>query len=141
MTVKDTSLTVQTPIPQKHLSRFRAKKGIYLIRRNDTVLYIGAAKNIYKAVMRLFQKQGALAHLDRNNLSFEIIETTLLFRNIETVLKRHYLPEFNKRIRPIGKQTNYEKRHYRQLLEAYLNQTRFEAKGEHKTDLNSLKPT
>lgn len=137
MAVKESSLTVQPPIPQKHLSRFRAKKGIFLIRQNNTVLYIGAASNIYKTVMRLFQKQGILAHLDRNRLSFEIIETTLLFRNIETALKRHYLPEFNKRIRPIGKQTKYEKRHYRQLLEVYFNQTRFEVPGEHKTDPNN----
>jgi excinuclease UvrABC nuclease subunit len=137
MTVKETSLTVQTPIPQKHLSRFRNKTGIYLIRRNEKVLFIGSAKDIYKAVMRHFQKGGALSELNRNRLSFEIIESNLLFRNIETVLKRHYTPKFNKRIKPKGNLSNYEKRHFKRILEAYLNQTRFEVQAEHKTDLNN----
>lgn len=134
MSVKGQTLTVQSPIPQKHLNRFRAKKGVYLIRRNETVLYIGASKNIYKAVMRLFQSNGKLIHLDRNQLTFEIIETPLLFRNIEAVLKRKYTPEYNERIKPLGKPTAYEKRHYKRILEAYLDQTRFEVQGEHKTD-------
>ncbi|WMX16549.1 hypothetical protein [Aureispira sp. CCB-E] len=137
MSVKGQTLTVQTPIPQKHLSRFRNKTGIYLIRRNETVLFVGSSKNIYKAVMRHFQKGGALSELNRNKLTFEIIESNLLFRNIETVLKRYYLPKFNKRIKPKGKPSRYERSHYKRILEAYLNQTRFEVQAEHKTDLNN----
>jgi hypothetical protein len=129
-----TTLTVQSPIPQKYLSRYRAKKGVYLIRRNDTVLYIGASSNVYKAVMRLFQSKGKLNHLDRNLLTFEIIESALLFRNIEAVLKRKYTPEYNERIKPLGTPTSYEKRHYKRILDAYLDQTRFEVLGEHKSD-------
>lgn len=139
MSSKGKTLTVQSPIPQKHLSRFRAKKGIYLIRRNDIVLYVGASKNIYKAVMRLFQSNGKLCHLERHELSFEIIETTLLFRNIEAVLKRKYTPEYNERIKPLGTPTAYEKRHYKRILDAYLEQTRFEVQGEHKSDFKNFK--
>lgn len=139
MNGKGKALTVQTPIPQKHLSRFKYQKGIYLIRRNETVLYIGASTNIYKAVMRLFQKDGILSHLNHNELSFEVIETSLLSRHIENVLKRKYRPEYNKRIKPLGTPTAYEKRHYKRILDAYLEQTRFEVQGEHKTDSKNFK--
>jgi len=84
MNVKDTSLTVQAPIPQKKLGRYRARKGVYLIRQNDTVLYVGASKNIYKAVMRLFQNKGALSHLERARLQFEIVETSFRSPSVET---------------------------------------------------------
>ena len=134
--VKAETLTVQPPIPQKHLSRFRKKTGIYLIRRNETVLFIGSSNNIYKAVMRHFQKGGSLSHLNRNRLTFEVVQSHLLFRNIETVLKRYYLPKYNKRIKAKGKQSRYEKSHSNRILEAYLHQTRFEVLGEQKTDSN-----
>jgi len=135
MSVKVAALTVQPPISPKHLSRYRARKGVYLIRRKDTVLYIGSSSNIYKAVMRLFQNGGILSHLNRKKLVFEVIETRLLFRNIETVLKRYFTPKYNKRIRPANNQTSYEKRHYKRLLTTYLDQSRFvEPQGEHQSD-------
>lgn len=133
------TLIVQTPIPQKHLSRYRKLTGVYLIRRNDRVLYVGASTNIYKAVMRLFQSKGKLSHLDRHKLTFEVIESSLLSRNIEAVLKRFYTPKYNKRIIRLRTPTAYEKRHYKRILEAYLSQTRFEVQGEHKTDSKTSK--
>lgn len=138
--VKDTSLTVQPPIPQKKLGRYRAVKGVYLVRKGETVLYIGASENIYKAVMRLFQKKGALSHLDRNRLQFEIIKTTLRFRTIEGVLKRYFEPENNKRIKRLTTPTKHEKFQHKRVLEAYLDQTRFDVQGEQSTDLNHLNP-
>lgn len=134
MTVKESSLTVQTPIPQKHLSRYRNKTGVYLIRRNDQVIYIGSAKNIYKAVMRLFQKGGILQQINRHRLTFEIIETNLCFLNVQTVLKRQYSPPKNRRINLGGEESKYQKRRNRRILDAYLSQTRFEVKANHKTD-------
>lgn len=141
MNGKVSSLSVQSPIPQKHLSRFKKKSGIYLVRRNETVLYIGGSGScLYKAIMRLFQSKGTLSHLDNHELSFEVIETSLLYRNIENVLKRHYKTEYNKRIKPLGATpTAYEKRHYKHILDTYLDQTRFEVQGEHKTDSKTLK--
>lgn len=141
MTIKDTSLTVQPPIPQKHLGRHRNQKGVYLIRQNETVLYIGASENIYKAVMRLFQKGGILSHLDRNRLQFEVIKTSLRFRTIESVLKRYFEPEHNKRIKRLTKFTKHEKSQQNRVLDAFLDQTRFDVAGEHKTDLNHLNHT
>jgi len=136
MNVKDTSLTVQPPIPQKQLGRYRCRKGVFLIRQNETVLYVGASENIYKTVMRLFQNQGVLCHLDRNRLRFEIVETTLRSPSVENVLKRYFLPEYNRRIKKLIKPTDYEKRQCKRILEGYLNQSRFEVQGEHTTDLN-----
>ena len=141
MNVKDTSLTVQPPIPQKHLGRYRNKKGVYLIRQNETVLYVGASENIYKAIMRLFQKGGILSHLDRNRLQFEVLKTSLRFRTIENVLKRYFEPRYNKRIKRLTELTKHEKSQQNRVLDAFLNQTRFDVVGEHKTDLNHLNQT
>lgn len=138
MAVKDTSLTVQTPIPQKYLGRFRASKGVYLIRHHETVLYVGASENIYKAVMRLFQKGGNLSHLDRNRLQFEIIKTSIRFRTVEAVLKRFFKPKYNKRIKRVFTPTKHEKSHYKRILDTFLDQTRFEVQGEQKTDSKTL---
>jgi excinuclease UvrABC nuclease subunit len=134
MTLKDTSLTVQPPIPQKHLGRHRDKKGVYLVRQNETVLYVGASENIYKTVMRLFQKGGILSHLNRNRLQFEVLKTSLRFRTIENVLKRYFEPEYNKRIKRLTQLTKHEKSQQNRVLDAYLSQSRFEVQGEQKTD-------
>lgn len=130
----DYSLTVQTTIPQKKLGRYRDQKGIYLIRQEEKVLYIGASENLYKAIMRLFQKKGALAHLDRDRLQFEIISTTLLSITVENVLKRYFEPKYNKRIQRIERPSKYEKRHFKRILDSYLGQTRFDVPGEHQSD-------
>lgn len=134
MNVKAKPLTVQTPIPQKHLSRYKQKAGVYLVRHEETVLYVGSSKNLYKAIMQLFQKNGNMKHLNRNYLRFEIIESNLLFLNIETVLKRFYKPTYNKRVRLEDNPSQYEKRLYRRILKAFLEQTRYEVLGEHQTD-------
>ena len=138
MTLKDTSLTVQPPIPQKHLGRHRNKKGVYLIRQNETVLYIGASENIYKAVMRLFQKGGILSHLDHNRVQFEVLKTSLRFRTIESVLKRYFEPQYNKRIKRLTKLTKHERSQQNRVLDAFLDQTRFDVPGEHQTDSKTI---
>ena len=142
MNVKEQSLTVQTPIPQKHLSRFKQKKGICLIRQNDKVIYIAASKkDIYNAVRRLFYTSGILSHLDYNRLKFEIVQTSFRSPSVESVLKRYFEPKYNKRIKKVyfRNPTTYEKSQTKRILEAFLNQTRFEVVGEHKTDSKTLK--
>lgn len=138
--VKDTSLTVQPPIPQKKLGRHRDQKGVYLVRQGETILYIGSSQNIYKAAMRLFQKNGKLSHLDRNRLQFEIIETSLMLSTINGILKRHYQPKYNDRIEQDAILTKHEKSQTKRVLSAYLDQSRFEVQGEQRTDLNHLNP-
>lgn len=132
-------LTVQASVPQKKIGRYRAVKGIYLIRHNDTVIYIGASStNIYKQTMRLFQKGGALSHIDNNRVQFEIISTRLRSPSVESVLKRYFEPEYNKRIKKLEKPTDYEKRQCKRILEEYLEQSSFAVQGEQKTDSNNL---
>lgn len=131
------TLTVHPSIPQKKLGRYRAIKGAFLIRQDDVVVYIGASTNICKTAMRLFQKDGVLSHLDRDRVQFEIVFTTLRSPSVETVLKRHFKPKYNKRIRKLEKPTEYEKRQCKRILKEYLEQSSFEAQGEHKSDLNN----
>ena len=138
MSSKSIALTVHPPIPQTKLGRYRAKKGVYLIRHHELVLYIGASENMYKAVMRLFQKQGVLAHLERRKLQFEIIETKLRSPSVENVLKRHFKPPYNQRIQKLIRPSDYEKKQCKRILESYLHQSRFDTivQGESKTDSN-----
>lgn len=141
MTVKANTLTVQPPIPQKHLSRHRDDKGVYLIRLDNTVLYIGASDNIYKAAMRLFQRGGKLNHFNYNRLNFEIVYTSLRSPAVEDVLKRHFRPQYNKRIRKLIKANSHMKRQSKRILTGYLAQSRFgAAQGEHKTDSKPYNP-
>lgn len=135
MNVKEQiSLTVLPPIPQKHLGRHRAAKGVYLIRNKEEVVYIGTSTDIYKTIMRLFQNQGALSDLDRNKLTFEVIYTTLRTPSVESVLKRYFMPNRNRKPKELTKPSAHEKKQEKRILEAYLEQTRFEAKGNHQTD-------
>lgn len=136
MTVKALTLTVQPPIPQKKLGRYRNQKGVFLIRQKEAVLYLGASENIYKTVMRLFQKGGILSHLDRDRLQFEVVTTSMRSRTIENVLKRYFEPMYNKRINRNQDLNKHERRQHRRVLDAFLHQTRFEVVGEQKTDSN-----
>lgn len=128
------SLTVNPPIPQKQLGKYRAVKGVYVIRLGDTVLYIGTSSNIYKTIMRLSQKGGLLSDHDRNRLSFETIITSFRTPSVEGVLKRHFLPLLNRKPSELVKFTAAQNKQCERILEAYLAQTRFEVKGEHQTD-------
>lgn len=142
MTAKASILAVQPPIPQKYLGRYRNKTGVYLIRQENTVIYIGISTNIYKTVMRLFQNQGALSHLDVNTLKFEIVLTSLRIPSVEAVLKRLFTPSFNRSPKKLKRPSVYEKNQNRRILEHYLEQSRFDTKvnntqsiiGEQHTD-------
>lgn len=134
MNGKAASLTVKPPIPQKQLGRYRAVKGVYIIRYHETVIYIGTSSDIYKTVMRLFQKGGVLCDHDRNKLTFEIVLTTFRTPSVESVLKRHFVPCNNRKPAALVKPSPHQKKQSERILEAYLAQTRFEVKGEHQTD-------
>jgi hypothetical protein len=138
MNVKEASLTVQPPIPQKKLGRHRNQKGVFLIRQEDTVLYLGASENIYKAVMRLFQKGGILSHLNRDRLQFEVVTTSMRSRTIEGVLKRYFEPKYNKRINRKKDLSKHEKSQQKRVLDTFLDQSRFDVQGEQKTDSNTF---
>lgn len=56
------NLTIHPPISSKLLGRYRHKKGIYVIRLKDQVIYIGNSVNIYKSGLRLFQRGRFTSH-------------------------------------------------------------------------------
>lgn len=131
-------LTVHAPIIASKLGRYRAVKGVFVLRENDRVIYIGNSKNIYKAVIRLFQKKGVLYHIDRRTINFEIVIPPFRVQTTEIILKRLFKPKYNIRPLPKEKQTRAQKRQSKRLLESYLEQTRFEVvvykEGEHQSD-------
>lgn len=140
MSVKGSSLNVQPPIPQKKLGRYRAKKGVYLIRHKGAVVYIGCSTSgLYKSVMRMFQEGRVLSHFDVRRVEIELVLTSLQLSTVKNVLIRHFKPEYNQRFQALGLTTEYERRHYRRIKAAYLEQSRFETLGEHQSDSKTLK--
>lgn len=140
MAVKGLSLTVQAPIPQKKIGRFRDQKGVYLIRHKGSVIYIGTSfKCLYRTIMRMFQKGRKLDHIDYNRVEIEIITTSLRFSTIKNVLIRHFKPLYNEKVKHLGITTEYERRHFRRVLDSFLEQSRFEPRGNHQTDSKPFK--
>lgn len=137
MSVKGSSLVVHPPIPQKKLSRYRASKGVYLIRYKGAVIYIGCSRSgLCKSVTRMFQEGRVLSHFDIRRVKIELVLTSLQLNTVKNVLLRHFKPEYNKRFKALGITTEYERRHYRRIKRSYLEQSRFEMFGEHQTDSN-----
>lgn len=127
-------LTVHPPIPKKQLGRYRFRKGIYLIRLHEKVIYIGNSTNIYKAALRLFQKSGALSHIDINRVTFEVVLSTLRRPPIGEVLKTEFEPEYNYKSKLAKNYSAYEKNQAQRIRTTYLEQSRFTPEGEHQTD-------
>lgn len=134
MNGKAASLTVNPPLPQKQLGRYRGQKGVYIIRQKDLVLYVGTSSDIYKTVMRLFQNGGKLSQYDHNKLTFEIVLTSFRTPSVESVLKRHFEPVLNRKAAALVNPSQHQKQQISRILDAYNAQTRFEVKGEHQTD-------
>ncbi len=128
-------LTVHPPLVSRQLGRYRDTAGVFLIRDKETVIYVGKSKNIYKAVLRLFQKGGLLEHLDRRILKFESILSNSRLGPIETVLKMRFKPPYNyiAKCKPLTL-SFYQKKQEQRIWEAYLEQTRFDVPGEHQSD-------
>ncbi|BDS10583.1 hypothetical protein [Aureispira anguillae] len=133
MNRQEAILTVQPPFPKKQLGRYRSVKGIYLIRFNDQVIYIGASKNIYKGISRLYQKGGVLSHLSFERCTFEVILSNLKKGSIEQALKGKFKPKNNHQAKTLIKYQFYRKHQHQRILVAYQTQSRF-SQGEHKSD-------
>jgi excinuclease UvrABC nuclease subunit len=134
MNSQDNILTVHPPIPKKQLGRYRFRKGIYLIRLQEEVIYIGNSSNIYKAALRLFQKSGALSHININKVTFEVILSSLRRPPIGDVLKGEFKPHYNYKSKLVKSYSAYEERQAQRIREAYYRQSRFTPEGEHTTD-------
>jgi hypothetical protein len=95
MNRQENNLTIHPPISSKLLGRYRHKKGVYVIRLNDQIIYVGNSVNMYKSGLRLFQKGGVLNHIPVQKVTFEILLTSMRLASVEMVLKRHFKPQYN----------------------------------------------
>lgn len=129
-----TILTVHPPIPKKQLGRYRNRKGVFLIRLKEKVIYIGNSSNIYKAAQRLFQKDGVLNHIDIAKVKFEVVLSTLRRPSVASVLKHHFTPKYNYKSKLAKVLSGYEARQAKRIKENYFTQSRFTPEGDHQTD-------
>lgn len=127
-------LTVCTPFPKLQLGYYTERRGIVIVRRYEQVLYIGSSTNIYKAASRLFHKGGALEHININKVVFEVIQTEKKLATIEAALKAELAPLHNHKNKLRKKQSYYQRKQAEQAIDAYYQQSWFDAKGDSKTD-------
>lgn len=134
MSLNVSCIGVISPLSRSKLGRYRDVKGVYIIRRNDEVFFIGSSSNMYKAITRIFQGAGPLSKFDSKMFQFEILKTEITFHTVEEVLKRYLKPKYNKRMQKLGKVSVHQKRHFERILKSYLEQSYFEVEGERKGD-------
>lgn len=120
-------LTVHPPIPPKQLCKYAKKKGVFIIRINSQVVYIGNSTNINKAVRRLFQNGGKLEHLDIKTCLIETVFTKIRRPSVERVLKQTFSPEYNHKPKRVIKFTYHEKKQAKRIETEFSNQSRFAA--------------
>lgn len=119
-------LTVHPPIPKKQLGRYRNEKGTYLIRFQGKVIYIGHSIDIYKAVLRLFQKGGVLSHLVIEKMTIEVVFSTIRRPSVTDVLRGDFMPEYiYKKGKLPKKYSFYEERQAKRIKAQYYEQSRF----------------
>jgi len=134
MNRQENNLTIHPPISSKLLGRYRHKKGVYVIRINDQIIYVGNSVNMYKSGLRLFQKGGVLNHIPVQKVTFEILLTTMRLASVEMVLKRHFKPQYNYISQLPIHQSTYEKKQIERIKSTYLNKSRFTIQGAHQSD-------
>lgn len=134
MSSQNNILAVHPPFPRKQLGRYRNRKGYFIIRQQDEVLYIGKSKNIWTTAKRLFERGGLLSHIDSNRVVFEVILSELRSSFIKQVLIHELEPQYNRRKAVKRPLTQYQREQLTKIKAAYYSQTRFEVKGEHQSD-------
>ena len=127
-------LAVHPPFPRKQLGRYRNRKGYFIIRQQDQVLYVGKSKNIWTTAKRLFERGGLLSHIDSNRVVFEVILSELRSSFIKQVLINELEPQYNTRRATKRPLTYYQKQQLTKIVAAYYSQTRFEIRGNHQSD-------
>lgn len=127
-------VTVYPPVSSKQLGRYRSLAGLYIIRDREKVIYIGKSKDLYRGILRLFQKEGLLSHLDRRTYTFEVVFSTLRLASLQIVLKKLFKPEYNYLAKYPEQLTKYQRQQNERFLEQYFEQSRFDMMGDNQTD-------
>lgn len=119
-------LTVQNPIPSSKLGYYSNRLGIFIIRKQSSVIYIGGSSDLCKAVRRLFQKAGALEDLDPRSCTFEIIQVSARsLGDVTRALKGYLKPSRNYKAKGNKKYNTYYQNKAVRVLAAYQAQSRF----------------
>lgn len=126
-------LTVLPPSPFSQLGKYQ-RKGVFVVRKGDEILYIGQASNICRAAKRLFYQKGALQHIDQRTVLFEVITSKARSSIVLESLKGELAPQYNHSKKHPPKLNAYQKNQQKRVLNAYYEQTRFAVMGEHRSD-------
>ena len=94
--------------PKTNIRFAQNKSGVYMIKRNGILVYVGASKNVYRKALRHFEPYSAEPHskqdyhsdYDENNYTIRIIITNTPQQayKLETALIQKYHPIDNKYI-------------------------------------------
>lgn len=129
-------LNLLAPFAKNKLGRYKTI-GVFIIRRNDEILYIGKALNIYETASRLFQHRGKLEEININAVTFEIIlcETEIQCNRTFSYLKDDFIGTFNYKSNAIRNLSKHHKQKKKKVLEEYRTLSIFyEVGGSHKSD-------
>lgn len=122
-------MTLNSPFPQKMLGRYRGVKGVFIIRYDEKVVFVGGSKNIYHACMRYFCKGKKLEAFDHQRAVFEIVICgNIRLSKVVKTLRTHLQPLCNSAATCNPVLTDYDKKVSSKVLEFYKKHSFFEVK-------------
>ncbi len=135
-----TPTAVHPPVTRTKLGYYSHQKGIFIIRSQGKVIYIGESTNIFNAVRRLYHKGGALGDLTPNNCNFEAIITTKKRGPLVATLRRYFEPPRNRaKLSSINRLNRCQRNQADYFLKYYLKNSHLEIQGEAQSDHNNPK--
>lgn len=128
-------IEVLAPVAPKKIGRYRGKTGVFVIRYQGDVLYIGWSTDIYGTCTRYFCKNASLAAYEFPKANFELILTTkTTSKKLAQVLRQKLQPTQQKNKLP-PKLNAYKRRQHQLLYNQYCLDSFFvEDLGEAKSD-------
>lgn len=130
------SLELLAPISKSKLGRYKAI-GIFIVRRNDEILYIGKSSNVYEAASRLFQSKGKLSDININTVTFEIMlfNTMKRCKTVFFYFKDELTGKYNHKGTVKRRFSKHHNKFKKRALEEYKARSIFtDLSGSHKTD-------
>lgn len=130
-----TDIQILNPISKSKLGRFRGRVGVFVIRENNKVLFVGWAKDVYGSCCRYFYKDGPLQDYEIKRASFEVLLCNQhRAKKITKVLRNYLQPTHNTAYLPPMLNRNERIQRIR-LLNQYRQDSFFETPiGDHQTD-------
>ena len=128
-------IQVLSPMPKTRLGRFRGRTGVFVIRQNDKLLYVGWSTDVYTTALSYFGRNRSLSNYNIKQVTFEVILCTSIKAKILAKILRFKLkPQHNVQFLA-PKLSKYQQTQSKKLLNFYHKESFFETpEGEHKTD-------